>query len=74
MWDPNNEVKEAFIGFENDGLDYNLAIYRNPSDCDLVKMHEELAFLAIPMARISPMKIKSKFGDHPNLIPRKELA
>ena len=73
MWDPNNEVKEAFIGFENDGLDYDLAIYHNPNNRDLVRKHEKLAFLAIPMARISTMKIK-KFGDHPNLIPRKELA
>lgn len=71
MWDPNNEVKEAFIGFENDGLDYDLAIYRNPNDRDLVKVHEELAFLAIPMTRVSPMEIKRKFGDHPNVIPRK---
>ena len=71
MWDPNNEVKEAFIGFEIDGLDYDLAIYRNPNNRDLVRMHEELAFLAIPMRRISPIEIKRKLGDHPNVIPRK---
>ena len=62
---------EGFIGFENDGIDYDLAIYRNPSNRDLVRVNEKLAFLAIPMAQISPMKIKHKFGDHPNAIPRK---
>ena len=71
MWDPNNEVKEAFIGFESDGLDYDLAIYRNPNNRDLVKMHEKLAFLAIPMRHMSPIEIKRKIGDHPNVIPRK---
>ena len=71
MWNPNNEVKEAFIGFENDGLDYDLAIYRNPSRDDLAKVNEKLAFLAIPMTRASPMEVKRKLGDHPNVIPRK---
>ena len=71
MWDPNNEVKEAFIGFENDGIDYDLAIYRNPSNRDFVRVNEKLAFLAIPMTRVSPMEIKRKLGDHPNVIPRK---
>ena len=71
MWDPNYEVKKAFIGFENDGLGYDIAIYRNPGECDLVKVNEKLAFLAIPIIRISSMKIKHKFGDYPNLIPRK---
>ena len=71
MWNPNNEVKEAFIGFENDGLGYDLAIYRNPNNRDLVKMDEKLAFLAIQMTRVSPMEVKRKLGDRPNVIPRK---
>ena len=40
MWDPNNEVNEAFIGFEDDGINYDLAIYRNPNNRDLVKVNE----------------------------------
>lgn len=70
MWNPKNKDKTPFLAFEDDGLDYSLAIYKNPHETDYVARNEELAFLAV-RAKALGKKAMEQIRDRPNAIPGK---
>ena len=64
MW--NGKVLNSFLGFEDDACKAGVMIYQNKEREEYVRSSEKRAFEAI---RVTGRN--NRFGDHPNMIPRK---